>query len=286
MRSLFLYLKLGIICLISLILLPGCEKEMQVEREMPEKEGRASEEMAVVLKPSAYVDSAQVFFFRGLGDSDTLIRREVVYDIEYLVPHTFHFQMPAGKYTMWVLGNVPTDCIVMKAPYSSNDIIFDYSKGRKPGAVCYGKNYLNFGVDTLGTAGMLLLASSIELNIQKVPDGISGIIVQILNTASGIVLGPQYIETPMDPPLADTLRNIQRDSSYVSSFYCFPGVGADRKSTLVVDCYDEQNEVVFSGRSAPFLVRYGYKMLLNCSFALTRTAIKKDSGMIYFTIQE
>lgn len=284
MRSPVLNLKLLRRGLMVLVLLAGCERSM--ETDGGEIEGRASEDVTVVLKPSAYVDSAQVLFFKVLGTSDTLIGREVIYDIEYMKPHTFHFKMPAGEYAFWVFGNVPTDYIAMKAPYSSEDVYLDYSQGRKPGAVCYGKNYLNFGVDTLGAAGMLLLVSSIKLTIQKVPEGISRIIVQILNTASGFTLNSGYIKSSTTPPLADTLKDIQRDSSYVSSFYCFPGAGTDENSTLAVDCYNVQNEVVFSGHSAPFQARYGYNMVISCSFASSRTMTGKKQGQIYFRIEQ
>lgn len=59
----------------------------------------------------------------------------------------------------------------------------------------------------------------------------------------------------MDPPLSDTLYQMEADSIYLVHFYCFPGKGTDGKSILDVDCLGVTGQTVYSGRSAPFEAR-------------------------------
>lgn len=229
------------------------------------EEAGSSNLMVRIAAPQEHIDSAHVFFFRSLGNTDTLILQKMIYDITYLQPHTFQFELPAGKYSMWVFGNVPTRYLVAEPPYSSDHVYFDYQGGHEPSAVVFGRNVTTAGTDTANLSSMLFLTSFVGLTIREVPDGVDHIIVRLLNTASGITLNG-YIKEAMNPPLADTVYSVQKDSTYFSDFYCFPGVGTDSRSTLEVDCLSADNQVLYSGTSTPFEARASYEYKIACSF--------------------
>lgn len=246
-------------------------------------------ELQVRITPQEYIDSALVFFFRPVDTTDTLVLCEKIYGVEFFKPKSFSFEVPAGKYSVWLYGNVPDDCLIAKAPYSSADFYFDYSDGRKPAAVTYGRSEVNSGVDTVNLAGMLLLASSVQLTINQMPAGIDRVIVRLLNTSAGINLAGGYLDKGMDPPLSDTLYQVEADSIYLVHFYCFPGKGTDGKSILDVDCLGVTGQTVYSGRSAPFEARPGYNYNIACSFADTAIPERMNRnkpGMIYFREEE
>lgn len=270
--------------LILFFVVAGCsDGDIAEKNSRGEEEQSAIKEFLLRISPEEYVDSAQVFFFRELGSADTLIYREVIYDLEYLKPHLFHFELPAGKYTMIVFGNVPTEYLVEQPPYTQADIWFDYNHGRQPGVVYYGRTVVNAGTDTVNVSGMVLISSAVKLTIQKVPRGISRIIVRLLNTAAGLTLNAGYIEQPANPPLTDTLVGILSDSTYQAAFYCFPGVGTDIKSRLEVICYDTVGKVAYTGQSALFEVRPGNKFYISCSFGAPSLRTKDNS--IYFRME-
>lgn len=268
----------------------GCtEKESTIYDLSDEKSVTEHDGVFVEIPPTEHVDSAQVFFFRMTGDTDTLISREIVYDIAFFKPHLFHFDLPAGKYLMVVYGNIPTEYIVYKSPYSSKDIYFDYNAGRRPSEIFYGRAQLNVGVDTVNFSPMVALSGYVHLTVQKVPEGVDRMIVRLLNTAAGITITNGYIQEAMNPPLADTISDVQMDSSYVASFYCFPGIGTDANSTLEVECYDSVGKLIYSGKSAPFYAVNGYSHMINCSFAdatgrSRRAAILQSK--LYFVIRK
>lgn len=246
-------------------------------------------ELLVRIAPQEHVDSAQLFFFRKAGDSDTLVSRQIVYDIAYFEPHSFRIELPAGKYTMVVFGNVPTDYIVANPPYSRTDIYIDYNGGRRPSEIYYGNGSIDVGKDTASLGGMVALSSFVNLTIRDVPEGISRMIVRLLNTAAGLTITYGYLKNAADPPLADTLNDIRADSSYVVDFYCFPGGGTDGRSTLEVKCYDDADRLVYSGKSEPFLARPGYDLSVGCSFSTTAVRNKNAGSsqeISYFDIKE
>lgn len=245
----------------------------------------AGSDLLVRILPEDHVDSAQVFFFRKMGNTDTLISRQIIHDIAFFQPRLFQFELPAGEYVMAIYGNVATNYIVANPPYSQSDIYFDYNGGGRPSEIYYGRTEVNAGVDTANIAGMIALSSFVQLTIRKVPETVSRIVVRLLNTAAGFTITSGYLPVQMDPPLADTLYDLQGDSSYVASFYCFPGFGTDNRSTLEVSCYDGGDQLVYFGKSEPFQARYGYSHTVNCSFAgsaLRKRSIAHSVGKLYF----
>ena len=243
-------------------------------------------EVVLQLQPSEKVDSAQVFFFRTSGEKDTLIWHEVIYNMEYMVPHTFRFELPAGKYNMSIYGNVPTDRIVARPPYTQQDIYFDYSGGYEPGAVTHGMRILNIGVDSVSVSGMVFLSSFVELTIHKVPAEVRQIVVKLLNTSSGMLMAGGYLQEPTTPPLSHVLEQLQGDSTYITAFYCFPRTGKNERSTLEVNCLDAAGQTIWSGSSEPFEPRPGYYWNIACSFGGAGTKTTELPGELHFILRE
>lgn len=244
--------------------LAGCNRDWQVDGE--KVEGETAEEVGVRLNSGSFVDSAQVFFFRSVGDQDTLLLREVIHDIEQYRPRTFLFRLPPGRYRVCICGNVPTTRIVVPSPSVLDSIWLDYRGGREASAIYFGQSRLNVGVDTVVFAGMLLLSASVELTVDPLPSGIEKMTVRLTNTAAGMYLNGSYLTVATDPPLTKTWTGIEKDSSYTAQFYCFPAPGFG-KSRLEVECYDAMGNVVYSGQSAPFEARPGENRTMFCHFA-------------------
>lgn len=247
-------------------LLSGCtDGEM-----MPEDPGKA--EYNLVLPDDLYIDSAQVFFFRNLGHADTLILRETIYDIG-TTPKRFEFDLPAGYYNVAFFGNIATDRIVEKPPYSRDSIWFSYQGGIEPPDIFRGVGYLNAGADTTGLSGFVLFVSRVELTLKNIPAGIKRIEAPVLNTSSGIGF-KGYLKEEMNPPLTMYLDSIRADSSYTLTMNCFPSGQTPFKSIISVNCYNAADELVFSGNSQPFLMKYGVRMIIACSFDETARTSK------------
>lgn len=247
------------------------------------KDVAALREVVLQLQPSEKVDSAQVFFFRASGEGDTLVKREVIYHMEYMLPRDFRFELPAGKYEVYIYGNVPTDRIVMRPPYTRQEVYLDYSGGHEPSAVSYGMNLLNVGIDTMKVAGMIFLSSFVKLTIRDVPAEVRQMVVTLENTSSGILLTGGYLPEPMTPPLSHVLQDVQEDSTYTTAFYCFPGAGKNDRSTLSVTCLDEAGNTIWSGTSEPFEPRPGYYWTITCSFGGRTT---KSAGELHFILEQ
>lgn len=264
----------------------GCSGAGLTGTEPADEAVKPIEDLLVRIAPEGYIDSAQVFFFKILENTDTLIRREVIYDIKSEKTNLFHFELPASRYKVYIFGNIGNDVIVARAPYSEEDIYFDYSNGRQPPHVYYGSFAINAGKDTTALAGLTILTSSVQLTIRDVPEEVSGIVVRLLNTAAGLTLRNGYIMKPTDPPLSDTLSGVKSDSTYVSQFSCFPGVGTNAKSILDVTCYDANGKIIYSGQSQPFEARPGYHWEVACSFAVPALYTKMDEKrkQMYFSI--
>lgn len=262
----------------------GCSGENFLPEAPDEEYGERAERLVVRVAPQEYIDSAQVFFFRPLGDGDTLIAREMIYGIDALAPRSFAFDLPAGKYHVWIFGNVPTDCVRAAAPYSSDDISFDYSEHGEPGVVAYGSRAITAGADTAVVGGMLLLSGYVELTIRQVPARVDRIIVTLGNTSAGLTLKAGYLPQTMDPPLTDTLYDVRAGGTYESDFYCFPPSEQGGVTTLDVKCLGADGKVLYSGRASAWQLRPGYDYKISCSFGSrgrVDTALH-DGGVIFF----
>lgn len=218
--------------------------------------------------PNLYIDSAQVLFFRVLNGRDSLILRQVVHGISG-EPRKFHFDLPAGYYTMVILGNVPTARMVFRPPYSQDSVWVSYQGGIEPPDIFLGRTYLNVGVDSARSAGNILLVSRVELTLKNVPAGIDRIEMQILETSSGMNSN-YYLKEVMNPPLGASVTGVQADSTYTFQVNCFPPVVNDGKSSVQVRCYDANGKQVYSGTSQPFQVNYGFRMILTGTFGNAR----------------
>lgn len=275
-------MKVGMWVIGLMILLAGCSRDGLGDGE--ETDSGETGEVLVRLSEGHLADSAQVFFFRSAGNQDTLILREIIYEIEQFSPRTFLFRLPAGKYRVCIFGNVPSDRVVVPSPPVLDRIFLDYDGGREASAIYFGQRYLNVGVDTVVLAGMLLLSASVELTIDNIPPGVEGVIVRLTNTAAGVSMNGSYLSRITDPPLTKTLSGVAQGNSYVVQFYCFPAPLAG-KNTLEVECYGATGSVVYSGNSAPFEARPGENRTMTCRFAtasdMTRSGTKHDDGRFY-----
>lgn len=251
-------------------LLPGCTDR----GVLPAERGKAGYTM--VLPDDLYIDSAQVFFFRHLGDADTLVLRETLYDIG-TTPRRFEFDLPAGYYQAAFWGNIASDRIVEHPPFSKDSIWFSYQGGIEPPDVYHGISFINAGVDTTKLSSMILMVSRIEFTLKNIPSGIERIEAPVWNTSSGIGFNG-YLKEPMNPPLAMSLRSPVSDSSYTLTLNCFPSARTERKSTIGVYCYNAADELVYSGSSQPFLIKYGVRMIIACSFGEQSPSAKSRGG--------
>lgn len=249
------------------LLLNGCTGKITDEDYSGEENPGSKHEFVVRVPPEEHVDSAQLFFFRSLGDRDTLIYRQTFYGIEYLKPKDYYLELPAGKYTVYIWGNFPSKDLVATPPFSPEDFFLDYSDGQEPPDLYFGINYLNVGIDTLNLSGMSLVTSSVSLTIEKVPEGVGRIRVFLTNTAAGVYINRHLATYAANPPLTHHLMDVQADSSYLVHFSCFTGVGIPGESSLNVECYDAGNRLIYSGQSAPFVAHYGLNYTLSCSFS-------------------
>lgn len=226
----------------------------------------------IVLSDDLYIDSALVFFFRNLSNTDTLIWREVIYDISP-TPSRFNFDLPAGYYAVAFWGNISMDRVVERPPFSRDSVWFSYQGGIEPPEIFHGINYFNVGEDTTKLSGMLLLISRVELTLKNIPSGIERLEARILNTSSGIGFYG-YLKEEMTPPLSMNLESPTPDSTYLLTMNCFPSALSDDKSTIEVNGYDAAGKLIYSGSSQPFFLKYGVRMILTCSFDTVAVASK------------
>ena len=248
---------------IFLALVTGLSVTGCTEREMmPETQGKAGYD--IILPDNLYADSVQVFFFRNLSDTDTLILQKVIYGVG-ITPKRFEFNLPAGYYDVFLWGNVATDKMVMRPPYSKDSIWFSYQGGIEPPDVFYGRSTWNIGTDTSRLSGMILLISRVELTLKNIPAGIGRIEARVSPSSSGIGANG-YLKENMNPPLAMRLENPTPDSTYTLTMNCFPAAPDSRITTVSVYCYNATDELIYSGSSQPFQLGMGVRMILACSF--------------------
>ena len=87
--------------------LGSCQEEQVVEVKSEE----FSLPVTLEVDGYAHMDSAQVFFFRKFPDRDSLVFRQMVYDLG-MQPRQIDFTLPLGVYDVLILGNVATDRIL------------------------------------------------------------------------------------------------------------------------------------------------------------------------------
>lgn len=270
--------------ILGLLFLAGCSSPV-AESEDGEY-SRDNQELLVRMTIESYIDSALFFFFRTVDGRDTLFYRQYVYDITYAQPKDFYFRIPAGLYRVYVWGNLPADRYTVRPPYAPEDIFIDYSRGEEPPGLYLGSSTLDVGVDTLDFSGLIIMTSSVSLDIGKIPEGVENIRASLSNNAAGVYVNGTYSKERTDPPLAKTLSNLSVDSSYRIHFFCFPGVwnASIEKSVLSVVCYDEAGRVLYSGSSAPFEARPGMNYNIGCSFGKPAPAscgTRGSGNMVY-----
>lgn len=260
------YLNNGILLCGLFVCLAGCRQEEELKREKVFSDEGEPCVLSLRLTAEEDVDTAIVLFFKQYGDTDSLVYREAVSGIEYLHSTPFYFTLPAGKYRATIYGNVTDDHILARPPYSRDSVFVYYGDGSQPGAVYFGTANLNIGVDTSSRLGMVLLSAMVQLTVLEVPAEVETIRVKLLNTSTGLIVAGGYLPETTDPPYSVELSGVSRDSSYQFQFTCFPLPDMNARSTLIVDCYDDAEQVVYSGQSASFLARPGEKAVLDCSF--------------------
>ena len=102
--------------------LGSCQEEQVVEVKSEE----FSLPVTLEVDGYAHMDSAQVFFFRKFPDRDSLVFRQMVYDLG-MQPRQIDFTLPLGVYDVLILGNVATDRIFERPPFSRDSICFFYT---------------------------------------------------------------------------------------------------------------------------------------------------------------
>lgn len=264
--------------MLGLLLWAGCGSP--VAQSEDGEYSRDNQELLVRMTIESYIDSALFFFFRTVDGRDSLFYRQYVYDVTYAKPKDFYFHIPAGLYRVYVWGNLPVDHYTARPPYAPEDIFIDYSRGEEPPGLYLGASTLDVGVDTLNFSGLMIMTSSVSLDIGKIPEGVKQIRASLSNNVAGVYVNGEYSKKRTDPPLAKTLSNLSADSSYRMHFFCFPGVWdtSIEKSVLSVVCYDESGQIVYSGSSAPFEARPGMNYNIGCSFGKSAPASCKIFG--------
>lgn len=241
--------------------LGSCQKE-QVFEVNSEKFS-----LPVMLEVDGYdhMDSAQVFFFRKFPDRDSLVLRQMVYDLG-VQPRQIAFTLPLGVYDVLILGNVATDRIFERPPFSRDSIWIFYTGEQVMPAIYWGARRITVGGDTLVPSGMLLLTAAVEVTIQQVPAGIDRLDVVLTNTACGFTMRQNLIEQPIEPELSVSLTDVRTDSSYIVEMSSLLSVQKYGQSQLKVRCYDTVGKLVFSGESVSFPSQQGRKRVVKCTF--------------------
>lgn len=249
-----------IVILLAGLLFAGCAEDTSFGQQPGMPVATAT---SVLVTSDLQIDSAQCFFFRPLPVGDTLVFSQLIYDIG-TQPRRFNFNLPAGKYSMVIFGNIATDRIVAAPPYSTGSIFFSYQGGIEPPIIYYGLGDINVGVDTVRISGMIFLVSQVILTVRDIPAGVDSIGTSVLNTSAGLTFNG-YMKETMSPPLGKNVNDITPGGTYTLSTYCFPLAG-NEKTTVEIRCYSSSGVLLASGLSQPFTLKSGRRMLLSCSF--------------------
>ena len=241
--------------------LGSCQEEQVVEVKSEE----FSLPVTLEVDGYAHMDSAQVFFFRKFPDRDSLVFRQMVYDLG-MQPRQIDFTLPLGVYDVLILGNVATDRIFERPPFSRDSICFFYPGEQAIPAIYWGARRVIVGADTLVSSAMLLMTAAVEVTVQQVPAGVDRIDVVLTNTACGFTMRQNLIERPIEPELSVSLTDVQVDSSYTVEMSGLPSVQKYGQSQVVVRCYDTVGKLVFSGESVSFPSQQGRKRVVKCTF--------------------
>ena len=241
--------------------LGSCQEEQVVEVKSEE----FSLPVTLEVDGYAHMDSAQVFFFRKFPDRDSLVFRQMVYDLG-MQPRQIDFTLPLGVYDVLILGNVATDRIFERPPFSRDSICFFYTGEQAIPAIYWGARRVIVGADTLVSSAMLLMTAAVEVTVQQVPAGVDRIDVVLTNTAWGFTMRQNLIERPIEPELSVSLTDVQVDSSYTVEMSGLPSVQKYGQSQVVVRCYDTVGKLVFSGESVSFPSQQGRKRVVKCTF--------------------
>lgn len=255
----------------TVLVMVGCEGE----KTIPSSQKFA--EQAVVFSIPGYgqIDSAQVFFFKKFPAKDSLVIRTTVYDISSN-PKAFSFSLPLGYYTMVIIGNVASDRVFARPPYSRDSVWIDYQGQEEVPALYFGEKAFNVGVDSTGVSGMLLLTAAVELTVKNVPAVVDQIDIDLSNTIARINLNYREWEL-MQPPVSTSIYETQAGSTYTVSLSSFPSIG-DELSYLELRCYDKEGILVYTGKSSSFPAQHGRRRVVSCSFSSAAVQTTRSIG--------
>lgn len=238
----------------------GCER-----KGMPETSPLpAQQRVTLSVEGYGYADSAEVFFFREWAGRDSLFEQRTVYKIGN-TPQPCDFCLPPGDYMMKIVGNVPTELIVARPPFSSDSIFVDYEGINNIPAVYYGSRRFNVGVDSAGGSALLLFTCAVELTLREIPVGVERIQVEVLHTAAGITLSGNVLPE-RNPPVSVVLGDVRADSTYIVELSTFPNPKGITGSIIRVQCYGEGGREIYSGSSVSFPSQMGRRRVVACSF--------------------
>lgn len=260
----------------------GCERKgMPDTGPLP-----AQQRVALSVEGYGYADSAEVFFFREWAGRDSLFEQKTVYKIGN-TPQPFDFRLPPGDYMMKIVGNIPTERIVARPPFSSDSIFVDYEGVNNIPAVYYGSRRFNVGVDSVGGAGLLLFTCAVELTLRKVPVGVERIQIEVLHTAAGITLSGNMLPE-RNSPVSVVIGGAKADSTYIVELSTFSNPKGITGSIIRVQCYDEGGREIYSGSSVSFPSQMGRRRVVACSFRspLPARCGRGENNQIYWEYDE
>lgn len=237
------HMKSGFIFL--LLLLVGCAEKEGIEAI------EQSAEVNFTGSLPAGVDTASIFFFRkDSPTTDSLLRKEIVAgNLER------KYELPAGYYNVVIMGNADPVHISTSAGSASSDLAVEYPGGEEPPVLYRGMQYVNIGKDNQIDFTLTPVTSAVELLVEELPANVAKIAITLFNTATGIYLNGVYVEKSVSPPISRQFSGV--DVADTLSLSCFPTVTSLGKSYLEVVCYDLSGEVVFHGKSGPFIAKAG-----------------------------
>lgn len=259
--------------LIVLLFMTGCS----VDNEEGYSGDPEATVVAFTISNDLDIDKSVVLFFRNIPGADTLVYQTVVSGPTDQEP-TLTFRVPAGSFRMILLGNGDTVHIRYQDNIrTAQNMIVEYKDGVQPPDLFYGVVNINSGEVSKHIAGLLMLNVRVTLTVKQVPSDVKKIVARLNNTGTGMRLGNLTVLNEV-ANIADSLDNAVPGSSPVFEFSSFLTVTSLGNSSVDVFCYNEANELIYSGSSVPFTMGGTEAVRVSCSFATNANSLNSHPG--------